>query len=49
MEMEKQVYAKIIEILTRMETKIDELNDRTERIEEQLHEDAYQRYAGGVR
>jgi predicted nuclease with TOPRIM domain len=47
--MEELVLRKIIETLTRLETKVDEVNDRTERIEKQLAEDEYQRYAGGIR
>jgi hypothetical protein len=37
--MEQLVYSRIIETLTRLETKIDEVNHRTERIEARLDSD----------
>jgi hypothetical protein len=47
--MEELLYKRVIEILSRLETKVDTIDERTKRIEEQMTEDAYQRYAGGVR
>lgn len=49
--MEKAVYEKVIEILTRIESKVDEINERTERIEQHLDETepaTSQWFGGGV-
>lgn len=49
--MEKELYTRVIEILTRLEAKIDAIDERTERIERQINDDTpeySQMYNGGV-
>jgi hypothetical protein len=49
MDMEKALFDKVFEILTRLEEKIDAVDDRTERIEERLDDQEYARKFGVIR
>jgi DNA replication initiation complex subunit (GINS family) len=47
--MEKALYEKVIEILARLEDKIDSIDERTQDIEQRLDDSDYERKFGVVR